>query len=82
MTAVWITKYALTAGIVERELIEHEKGYVQVKEPRGLNGWALYHGNDFHLSKAAAVARANKMRLDKIASLKTRIAKLEKLSFA
>ena len=39
------------------------------------------HGNDWHRTEADAVARAEQMRVKKIASLEKQIAKLKKLSF-
>lgn len=80
---VWITKYALTAGICERDVRElaEDGRHVFVSEDGALNGWAMYHGNDWHETREDAVACAEEMRTAKIASLKKSIAKLEKLTF-
>ncbi len=79
---VYITKYALTSGILVRELIEQKENYVRVQEDNGLNGWNMYHGRDWHLDEQSAKDRAEEMRVAKIASLRKSIAKLEKVTFA
>lgn len=75
---VWISKYALTKGIFEREvndcgngMVEDKSSYVPV----------YYHGNDWHIDKKSAISRAEEMRKKKIASLKKQIDKLEKMNF-
>ena len=68
---IWITKYALTDGIVE-------------KEAKGLNGRLRVEDGLFpwYLSpKDEAIARAEVMRNKKIASLKKQIEKLENMKF-
>jgi hypothetical protein len=78
---VWITKYALTQGILEKE--------VQIantcSDLVNVVGESLetYYGKDreWHLSKDGAINKAEKMRVSKINSLKEQIAKLERLDF-
>jgi hypothetical protein len=41
-----------------------------------------YHGNDWHKTYAEAKSHAEHMRLKKITSLKTSLAKMEKLTFS
>ena len=75
---VWITKYALTTGISESDATQcadnavswHRNGYMY---------W--YRKPDWHLTKEEALARAEQMRVAKIASIKKSIAKLEALKF-
>lgn len=81
MAKVFITNYALTKGIIEKEAEIHSYrdgskyayvrgefiGYRMTKE-------AFYNHED-------AVRKAEEMKQKKIASLKKQIAKLEKLSF-
>ena len=75
---VWITKYALTTGISEADATQcadnavawHRNGYMY---------W--YNKPDWHLTKEEALARAEQMRVARIASLKKSIAKLEALKF-
>lgn len=77
---VWITKYALTRGIIEDE-----------GEPCGLE-WVSaswdngYRCNDFEQgewfdTKERAIQKAEEMRQKKIASLKKQIEKLDRMRF-
>ena len=82
---VWITKYAMTAGIREVLLLQRVAGdMVKVKwTDRGVNnGEELFFGKDFHDTQEAALARAEEMREAKIRSHEKSIAKLRKLIFA
>jgi hypothetical protein len=85
---VWITKYALTKGIVEAEATGRDeypnmvtvsnKPYDSIYKPYGR---IYYHKPDWHLSLEDAKKRAEEMRVKRIASLRKSIQKLEKLSF-
>lgn len=80
MIDVWITKYALTSG-VEKALAEHGPDYPgMVTVRRGIYPQS-FHGKDWHRTEAAALARANQMRLDRIAALKKQLTRLQKLTF-
>lgn len=76
---VWITKYALTRGILERDgdICEGNTNLFRVtnKYPE------YYHGGDWHKTEEAARAKAEKMRLLKIKSLKKSLDNLEKMKF-
>lgn len=76
----WITKYALTSGIQEVDG-EADKGMLTVIVTR-FGNVQHFHGNDWHPTREAAIAHAEKMRQKRIESLKESIAKLEKLSFS
>ena len=82
---VWITKSALTKGIIEREaeLIGNENlSNTSTIECSVAWEWTnYYHGQEWHLTKGAAVVRADTMRLAKIAALRKQIARLEKLKW-
>jgi len=85
-TTVWITKYALTAGIQECELISFVGGTgtklaVDVKWPGGYNNEAMFFGTDWHDTKEKAIADAIKKRDRKIKSLEKQIAKLKAMTF-
>lgn len=75
---VYVTKYALTRGIhiadvtycSETMVIERIKYYP-----------VYYHGDDWHYSREAAIAKAEAMRRNKIESLKKQIARLKKIDF-
>jgi hypothetical protein len=73
---IYVTKYALTAGIKEHEAEISSSGGAYVN---GLYGG--FFGNDFWDNEEEAKKHANVMRLKKIASLKKQIEKLEKLTF-
>lgn len=83
---VWITKYALTKGIIETDVYEECLGtdpsgnMISVKS----NGYVSYFhgkGNDWHTTKESAIQKAEEMRKKKISSLKKQIEKLEKMRF-
>ena len=76
---VWITKYALTDGIIETEIETQDPVWTVFK-----NNTMLYtknFGKDFHTSKEEAKLKAEEMRQKKIASLKKQIDKLERMRF-
>lgn len=79
MPTLYITKYALSSGILEREQVDIDGRMAVVVEPGGLNRRGYYHGSDWHLTREAALADAEKRRVARIASLKKQIEKLEKL---
>lgn len=75
---VWITKYALTSGIVEKEVeTTHAESMVCATD----NPLACYHKPFWHTSREEAVAHAEKLRQAKIKSVKKQLDKLEKMTF-
>ena len=83
---VWISKYALTQSIFEKEVEDCEnlrgefKGMVSYKE----KGYSVnFHGegNEWHRTKEEAIKKTEEMKLKKIISHKKAIAKLEKMKF-
>jgi len=84
---VWITKYALTKGVFSTEVYldadEHSsRRRVSEKEKQEFAVWpASYYEPDWHETKEAALARANEMRVKKIASLKKQVKALEAMKF-
>lgn len=77
---VWITKYALSAGI--EEVFGDQSGDMIVDRSNGYGRYFHTEGRDWHRTKEEALAKAEKMRTERIASLKKQIDKLEKMSFA
>lgn len=77
---VWITKYALTKGILqeEGETFKGNPNYLMVK---GYYSDFYGEGNEWHRTKESAIKKAEEMRQKKIASLKKQIEKLEKMKF-
>ena len=78
---VYITKYALTAGILEAKLKEISGNMVIVHDPNGLNGVSYFHGpgREWHLNLQSAQLRATEMAQKKITSIEVQRRKLEKL---
>jgi len=83
---VWISKYALTQGIFEKDAEDCEnsrgelKGMIKYHE----NGFTVHfhgEGNEWHRTKEEAIKKAEEMRLKKIESHKKAIIKLEKMKF-
>ena len=77
---VFITKYALTDGIVEKdaELCDDNK-MIKVKEKGCFVTY--FHGEDWHRTRESAVKRAEIMRDRAIKSAEKKIAKLKNLQF-
>lgn len=73
---VFVTKYALTKG-VEAVVVERSKP----DDTMVSHGWTYYHSGDWHIDRAAAVAKAEQMRQRKVASLKKQLTKLEATLF-
>jgi hypothetical protein len=76
----YITKYALSKGILELEgsnRIGNEDTF-EAKTGQWMNS---YHGGEWWATRDAAVERADEMRVARIASLKKQIKKLEAMRF-
>jgi hypothetical protein len=78
---VWITKYALTEGILEVDGKQCREGMISVKPTKPGYLTTYFYGNDWHRTREDAIARAEVMRAKKIASLRKSITKMETLSF-
>lgn len=85
---VWITKYALTDGILEGEALEKHCvfGFGMIKSEakyfcRSKNGDQYLDIGDFCCTYESAIQKAEEMRQKKIASLKKQIEKLEGMRF-
>ncbi len=77
----YITKYALTEGIVVRdgEVVGATSELLTWKSEKGWNQFA--YGKEWHETPNIALADAEARRVRKIASLKKQLARLEKLTF-
>jgi hypothetical protein len=76
---IWITKYALSEGIIvidDAEVSECQPSIAGVRSPGCYGMWVYYHGKDWHRTPEEAEARAEDIRIAKIESLKKQIAKL------
>lgn len=78
---VWITKYALTQGVLEKEVEQSSVTPNMVVSTA--NQFDCYHGEgrDWHRTPEAAADKAEEMRVFKIASLEKQIKKLKAMRF-
>lgn len=81
MTKIYVTKYALTAGIfsVEAKISDGIK-MASYKQP-GAYFTETAHGKDFHLTKEDALSRAEEMRIKKLQSLDKKTKKIYAMKF-
>lgn len=77
---VYVTKYALTTGILERE-VEPTNGHKLCWEVGVEYPCPLWLGRDCFESRDDAVTDAEKRRVRKITSVKKQLAKLETMTF-
>lgn len=81
---LYITKWALTAGIKEREGVPLDGSKTRMAEVFKTDGeftaWFVLKP-DWHLTRQEAVKQAEAMRQKKLASLRKQLAKLEKMRF-
>jgi hypothetical protein len=73
----WLTKYALSVGVVQEVEGERTLGSYVTVRPHGF--YSL--GRDVFTDRAAAIANADARRLRKIAALERHLAKLRKMTF-
>jgi hypothetical protein len=79
--SVWVSKYALSKGILHMKAERSRRFPSLVVNPE--NRLQTFHeeGREWHLSEADAQTRADAMRQAKIVSLRKQIARLERLDF-
>ena len=78
---VWITKYALTAGIIETGVAE-EVGDGMIRANIDMASYCFHgEGQEWHKTKESALRRAEIMKANKLDSLRTQIAKVEAINF-
>jgi hypothetical protein len=79
---VWITKYALSSGIIVAENAKLCANSTAVSYTTGDSSYPQYaHSKDWHRSRVDAILRAEEMRRKKITSLTKQIEKLRRLDF-
>lgn len=78
---IYITKYALTTGIMEKEGIINPSRHTMaiINTEGGLSEY--YHGKDWYRTHDDAIARANEMRQKKVSCLLKQISKIESIKF-
>lgn len=79
----WVTKYALTSGIMEvqAEWDSDRPQMITWGERSAASIMQFAHGNDWHRLEVDAKNRAEQLRKKKIASLKKQLARLEAMKF-
>ena len=78
---VWITKYALTDGIIEADVKPVLCGSVCISDTISPVLCRILNEGEWHSDKKQAIDKAEEMRQKKIASLKRQIEKLEEMRF-
>ncbi len=75
---VFVTKYALTKGILEIE------GRVSESFPTMFMGsrTQTFHGKDWHRTREMAIVRAEQLRLNRLTSLQLAINKMRVMKFS
>lgn len=73
---IWITKWALTQGIIEAEATDEGDGYAKVK-----GDYSLYRRDEWYRSKEDAIKHSEVLRDKKIKSLEKQILKIKNLKF-
>lgn len=86
MIKVYITKYALTEGIIEREAevctaVNPDMIQVELPVTSGFAHTQHFHKGDWFSTREEAVSKALDMRARKIKSLHKQISKLEGMRF-
>jgi hypothetical protein len=76
---VWITKYALTQGILEREADPLNPEYPNMIRVKNGISFAHYHGKDWHPTLEEARCRVRLMLAKKRASLEHQLSQLDRL---
>ncbi len=81
---VWITKYAMSSDIVCCTATPSltGSGTIHVRVRNVLDSYFHGEGREWHRTRQAAIARAETMRTEKLASLEKQAAKIRKLDFS
>lgn len=79
MLIVYITKYALTTGIIKAEGRISDDMVVYTPKGGGFRQYA--HGKDFHFTEEDARSRAEEMRIAKLKSLDRQAKKVSAMKF-
>lgn len=74
---IYVTKYALTKGILEEEAEPVANVETMVKVFKSGYIPSYYHSGEWFLNRKEAIDKANNMRLKKIDSLKRKIKELQ-----
>lgn len=78
----WITKYALTNGIMEKRVAWCADISETMVLVIGARYHECYHRKDWHRTREAAVARAKQMQASKIDSLRKQMTRIAETVFS
>ena len=78
---IWVTKYALTQGIIEVDADASETNGMASYRPDAKSAINYVHGNDWWARKEDALLRAEEMRIKKLLSLDRQMKKISALTF-
>lgn len=78
---IYITKYALTQGIIEADATFNDAFDTTPLATYGVGRKAYFHKGQYFLDKNEAIIQANLMRDKRIKSLMKELNKIEKLKF-
>lgn len=81
METIYVTKYALTTGIMEVKAIKCTNPHVSDMYKKADSFSQYYHKGDYELTKEAAVVKAEEMRIKKLKSLDKQMKKISALRF-
>lgn len=78
---VWISKYALTEGLLQLEVEQSDQFPEMVSDAR-MHLRAFHgEGREWHRTRADAVVRAKQMQRDKLRSLQKQIERVKAIDF-
>ncbi len=78
---VYITKYALTKGVMieDGDFSEITGAFIVTKPGLIID---FYHGKDFHTTKESALKRCEEMKIKKLQSLGEQVKKISAIEFS
>ena len=87
---IYVTKWALTQGILEMEADDIDETLypdrtIRMASVPGVAGKSYrqnFHGSEWHRTQSAAIEQAEELRRKKIVSLQKQLAKIENLKFS
>lgn len=83
MTKIYVTSSAFSKGIEELDAELIPEGYAQRECARIKAKWGYryIYEDDYHLTREAAIARAEEMRTKRLVLLRKQIERLERMTF-
>lgn len=81
MTTYWVTKYAMTTGIISFETDKEPNQHGIIQKP-GIWSMSFFVNKDCFDDHMKAIAKAEDMRIKKIASLQRSLKKIQELKFS